>query len=133
MMEYESQLSEIIANLLISKISQNSPKKRARSLKSNSQSNSGPSAEQVSSQFKSQKDVKFSNNLFFSLQLLNHLEHLRKCCSYVNNSNVTAMYVHEKMQRALQQAFAHCDDRQKVNFTFKIFFKDEIIVKRLLR
>lgn len=112
-MEYESQLSEIIANLLISKISQNSPKKRARSLKSNSQSNSGPSAEQVSLSYK------FSLILFKlkkpnSFQLLNHLEHLRKCCSYVNNSNVTAMYVHEKMQRALQQAFAHCDDRQKV-------------------
>lgn len=47
MLEYEGQLSEIIANLLISKISQNSPKKRARALKSNSQANSGPSAEQV--------------------------------------------------------------------------------------
>lgn len=52
MMEYEGQLSETIANLLISKISQNSPKKRARALKSNSQSNSGPSAEQVSLSYK---------------------------------------------------------------------------------
>ncbi|CAG9800537.1 unnamed protein product [Chironomus riparius] len=110
MMEYESQLSEIIANLLISKISQNSPKKRARSLKSNSQSNSGPSAE----------------------QLLNHLEHLRKCCSYVNNSNVTAMYVHEKMQRALQQAFAHCDDRQKKQYSelFSLAVEDDTTVSR---
>jgi hypothetical protein len=51
MMEYEGQLSEIIANLLISKISQSSPKKRARALKSNNQSNSSPSAEQVSFSF----------------------------------------------------------------------------------
>lgn len=114
MMEYESQLSEIIANLLISKISQNSPKKRARSLKSNSQSNSGPSAEQVNF-LKIFFNKYTSLNYFIHFQLLNHLEHLRKCCSYVNNSNVTAMYVHEKMQRALQQAFTHCDDRQKVN------------------
>lgn len=110
-MEYEGQLSEIIANLLISKISQNSPKKRARALKSNSQSNSLPSTEQV-------RNIANLFLLIFTsiiyLQLLSHLEHLRKCCSYGNNSNVTAMYLHEKMQRALQQAFASCDERQKV-------------------
>ncbi|KAG5677458.1 hypothetical protein PVAND_007216 [Polypedilum vanderplanki] len=107
-MDYDSQLSESIANLLISKISQNSPKKRARSLKSNSQSNSGPSTD----------------------QLLNHLEHLRKCCSYGNNSNVTAMYLHEKMQRALQQAFNHCDERQKKQYSelFSLAVEDDTTI-----
>lgn len=110
MMEYDSQLSEIIANLLISKISQSSPKKRARSLKSNSQTNSGPSAD----------------------QLLNHLEHLRKCCSYGNNSNVTAMYLHGKMQQALQQAFNHCDERQKKQYSelFSLAVEDDTTVSR---
>lgn len=45
--EYEEQLSEIIANILISKYPQTSPTKRKRTLKSSNQSNGAPTAEQV--------------------------------------------------------------------------------------
>lgn len=47
--DYEEKLSEIIANLLISKYQNSSPNKRKRSMKNNSTQNTAPTADQVSS------------------------------------------------------------------------------------
>ncbi|CRK95583.1 CLUMA_CG009044, isoform A [Clunio marinus] len=107
--EFEEQLSEIIANLLISKYPQSSPTKRKRTLKSNNQSNGAPSAE----------------------QLLSHLEHLRRSCRYGHSAG-TALYLHEKMQRALQQAFTHSTEGQKKQFNelFSLAVEDETTVSR---
>lgn len=46
--DYEEKLSEIIANLLISKYQNSSPNKRKRSMKNNSTQNTAPTADQVS-------------------------------------------------------------------------------------
>lgn len=46
-------------------------------------------------------------------QLLNHLEHFRRSCRHGNGTG-TGLYVQDAMQRALQQAFSHSTDSQKV-------------------
>lgn len=112
--DYEELLSEIIASLLISKYPQNSPTKRKRTLKSNSQSNGAPSAEQVNeSKISCQKINSQFLSPFLVTKLLGHLEHLRQSCRYGHSAG-TALYLHEKMQRALQQAFSHSTEGQKV-------------------
>lgn len=108
--DYEEKLSEIIANLLISKYPQNSPTKRKRPLK-NSQSNNSPTSEQVSSFLKASN--KISKYFYVNFQLLNHLEHLRRACRHGSGIG-TGLYVQDSMQRALQQAFSHSTDSQKV-------------------
>lgn len=45
--DFEGKLSEIIANLLISKYQNSSPNKRKRSLKNNSTQNTAPTSDQV--------------------------------------------------------------------------------------
>lgn len=102
--EYEGKLSEIIANLLMSKYPQNSPNKRKRPLKSSPSQNCSPSSEQI----------------------LHHLEHFRRSCRHGNGTG-TGLYVQNEMQRSLQQAFAHSTDSQKKYFTdlFALAAEDE--------
>lgn len=109
--DYEELLSEIIANLLISKYPQSSPTKRKRTLKSNNQSNGAPTAEQVRGKVIDRK----VDTILILPQLLSHLEYLRRSCRYGHSAG-TALYLHEKMQRALQQAFSHSTEGQKVSF-----------------
>lgn len=110
--DFEEQLSEIIAGLLLSKYPQNSPTKRKRTLKSDNQSNGAPTAEQV----RAEKLLKILIFHCFLPQLLGHLEYLRRSCRYGHSAG-TALYLHEKMQRALQQAFGHSTEGQKVKFS----------------
>lgn len=114
--DYEEQLSEIIGNLLASKYQNNSPNKRKRTLKNNStQNNNSPTSDQVI--ITEGLAIIIIRLMTFFSQLLCHLEHFRRSCRHGNGTG-TGLYLHDPMQRALQQSFSNSNDSTKV-YTFK--------------
>lgn len=126
--EHEERCSEIIASLLTSKYPINSPNKRKRPLKSATNTGSSPTSEQVSANLYliQTKNWQRTKKIYYHQQLLNHLEHFRRSCRHGNGTG-TGLYVQDAMQRALQQAFSHSSESQKVRF-FCLFYWNIVLI-----